>query len=145
MTDVHDKFTRSYNMSRIKGSDTKPELTVRRFLYAKGLRYRLNVKKLPGTPDLVFARYKAVVFVHGCFWHAHKGCRYFKLPVTRRDWWKEKLEGTKKRDQEAIEELQRLGWRVAVIWECQLKGKQKGEHLTRLYQWVKNQKNEKFL
>jgi len=85
--DVHDKHTRAFNMSRIKGKDTKPEILVRRFLHAHGYRYRLHVKDLPGKPDIVLAKYKTVVFVHGCFWHGHKGCKYFTIPKTRTEWW----------------------------------------------------------
>ncbi len=83
MADVHEPETRSYNMSRIKGKDTKPEMLVRKFLHANGFRYRLHVKKLPGKPDLVLPKYNSVIFVHGCFWHVHEGCRYFKIPETK--------------------------------------------------------------
>jgi DNA mismatch endonuclease, patch repair protein len=89
MADVHDKETRSYNMSRIKGKDTKPEMLVRKFLHAKGFRYRLHVKNLPGKPDIVLPKYKTVIFVHGCFWHKHEGCKYFVVPKTRTDFFDE--------------------------------------------------------
>ena len=121
MTDVHNKATRSYNMSRIRGKDTKPEMVVRRFLFANGFRYRLHDPKLPGKPDIVLPKYKAVIFVNGCFWHGHKGCSYFVLPKTRTEWWLQKIKGTMARDKAAEVALNVLGWKVIVIWECQLK------------------------
>jgi len=124
MADVHDKATRSYNMSRIKGKDTQPEMLVRRFLFANGFRYRLNVKSLPGKPDIVLPKYKTVIFINGCFWHGHKGCRYFVLPKTRTEWWLQKIKDTQKRDKEAEMALQVSGWKVITIWECELKNKQ---------------------
>ena len=98
MADVHDKATRSYNMSRIRNKDTKPEILVRKFLFANGFRYRLNDTKLPGKPDIVLPKYKTVIFVNGCFWHGHENCKYFKLPATQTEWWKEKIEGNIKND-----------------------------------------------
>jgi DNA mismatch endonuclease (patch repair protein) len=121
MTDVHDKVTRSYNMSRIKGKNTKPEMLVRKFLFANGYRYRLNVKTLPGKPDIVLPKYKTVIFINGCFWHGHEGCRYFVIPKTRTEWWIEKITGTQKRDRESENQLNELGWKVIIVWECQLK------------------------
>lgn len=121
MADVHDKQTRSYNMSQIKGKNTKPELLVRKFLFASGFRYRLNIKDLPGKPDLVLPKYKTVIFINGCFWHGHQGCRYFVRPQTRTDWWLEKITVTRFRDQCNIVHLKALGWNVIIIWECQLK------------------------
>ena len=96
MADVHDKATRSYNMSRIRATDTKPEMIVRKYLHAKGFRYRLHKSNLPGKPDLVLPKYHTVIFVNGCFWHGHKGCKYFVLPKTETEWWKQKIEETKK-------------------------------------------------
>jgi len=125
MADVHDKKTRSYNMSRIKGKNTKPEMLVRKFLFAQGFRYRLNVKHLPGKPDIVLPKYKTVIFVNGCFWHGHKGCKYFVVPKTKTDWWLNKIKDTQKRDREAEIELNVLGWRVITIWECQLSSDKK--------------------
>lgn len=121
MTDVHDKHTRSYNMSMIKGKDTKPEMLVRKFLHGKGLRYSLYNKNLPGKPDLCFKKYKTVVFVNGCFWHGHDGCKYFKLPKTRTEWWLNKINVTKARDQLNLNSLLNLGWKVITVWECELK------------------------
>ena len=123
MADVHDKATRSYNMSRIRNKDTKPEILVRKFLFANGFRYRLNYKKLPGKPDIVLAKYKTVIFVNGCFWHGHENCKYFKLPATRTEWWKEKIEGNIKNDRIKHELLIEAGYKVMVIWECEVKNK----------------------
>lgn len=123
MSDVHDKATRSYNMSRIKSKNTKPEILVRLFLFANGFRYRLNDKKLPGKPDIVLLKYKTAIFVNGCFWHGHENCKYFKLPVTRRDWWKEKIEKNKENDLKKLTLLKEAGFKVIVIWECEIKNK----------------------
>ncbi len=121
MSDVHDKETRSHNMSRISGKDTKPEMLVRKFLHANGFRYSLHRKDLPGKPDIVLPKYKTLIFVHGCFWHAHEGCKYFKIPKTRTQWWKEKLLANRERDQKHIQQLKEMDWTVIVIWECELK------------------------
>jgi DNA mismatch endonuclease (patch repair protein) len=118
-------LTRSENMSRIKGKDTKPEMAVRRALWAAGLHYRLHDKRLPGRPDLVFRGRRTVVFVHGCFWHCHEGCKDFRIPKTRREWWTEKLGRNKARDSAVRAELESLGWRVIVIWECEVADPQK--------------------
>lgn len=123
MADVHEPKVRSYNMSQIKATDTKPEMIVRKFLHANGFRYRLHVKDLPGKPDIVLPKYNTIIFVHGCFWHAHEGCKYFKIPKTRTEWWKEKLLGNKKRGQQHVEKLKELGWHVIIVWECQIKKK----------------------
>jgi DNA mismatch endonuclease (patch repair protein) len=124
MTDVQDINTRSFNMSRIKGKNTKPEMLVRRFLFANGFRYRLNVKTLPGKPDIVLPKYKTVIFINGCFWHGHKGCKYFVVPKTRTEWWLNKIKDTQKRDREAEIQLNVLGWKVITLWECGLKPNQ---------------------
>lgn len=113
-------------MSGIRGSDTQPELAVRKVLHARGFRYRLHGKSLPGKPDLVFPKYNAVIFVHGCFWHMHQ-CHLFKWPSTRTEFWKEKISANHERDQKTIQALRQDGWRVLVIWECVLKGKFKME------------------
>ena len=104
-------------MSSVRAKDTKLELEIRRRLFAMGFRYRLHVKSLPGTPDMVFAKYQSVVFVHGCFWHYH-GCHLSSIPETRRAWWKKKLEDNARRDSQAVSELRRIGWHVLIIWEC---------------------------
>jgi DNA mismatch endonuclease (patch repair protein) len=122
LADVHDKATRSRNMAAIKAKDTKPELIVRRGLHARGLRFRLHRRDLPGRPDIVFPSRRIVLFVHGCFWHAHEGCHYFKVPETDHDRWREKLEGNRARDERDQATLKALGWRVLVVWECELRG-----------------------
>lgn len=119
--DVHDKKTRSYNMSRIKGKNTKPEEIVRKYLFSKGFRYRKNDKRLPGTPDIVLPKYKTVIFVNGCFWHGHKDCRYFVVPKTNTDFWLNKINTNIERDKRKQEALKELGWNVVVVWECELK------------------------
>lgn len=121
MADVHSKEIRSYNMSRIKGKNTKPEILVRKYLYSNGFRYRLNVKKLPGTPDIVLKKYKTVIFINGCFWHGHNGCKYFVIPKTKTEWRTNKIRKTQERDLEHQIKLKMMGWNVVVIWECQLK------------------------
>ncbi|MBP7340263.1 very short patch repair endonuclease [Niveispirillum sp.] len=120
--DVLTPDQRRYNMSRIRGKDTKPEMLLRRGLHAKGLRFRLYVRDLPGRPDLVFPRYRAVVLVHGCFWHGHD-CPLFKLPATRQEFWAVKIAGNRARDQHTMSALIALGWRVLTVWECSLKGR----------------------
>lgn len=110
-------------MSGIRGKGTAPEMTVRRFLHAKGLRYRLHVKDLPGKPDLVFPKYGVVLFVHGCFWHRHKGCRYSTTPASNPEFWLKKFDDNVRRDADSINKLKKAGWRVFVIWECQMNDK----------------------
>jgi DNA mismatch endonuclease, patch repair protein len=119
--DVHSKETRSYNMSRIHSKDTKPELLVRKFLHKNGFRYRLHVKDLPGKPDIVLPKYKTVIFVHGCFWHGHEGCKYFTIPKTRTEWWLHKIQTNSANDYKAENSLLSEGWRVLKVWECDLK------------------------
>lgn len=132
MADVHSKETRSYNMSRIKGKNTKPEILVRKFLFSKGFRYRLNVKNLPGKPDIVLPKYKTVIFIHGCFWHGHEGCRYFVVPKTRTEWWLEKITSNIERDAKNYNELKQTGWIVYIIYECKLKPVLKEDTLNNL-------------
>jgi len=120
MADVHTPEQRQRNMSRIRGRDTKPEMMVRRGLHARGLRYRLQDRSLPGRPDLVFPKYRAVIFVHGCFWHGHN-CPMFHLPATRPDFWQAKISGNQVRDAKAHQGLLAAGWRVLTVWECCLK------------------------
>lgn len=127
--DVHDSVTRSYNMSRIRSKNTKPEILVRKYLFKIGLRYRLHDKKLPGKPDIVFSRYKTVIMVNGCFWHGHEGCKYFVLPKTRSEWWLNKINTTKERDFQNKQELKSLGWKVIEIFECELKADKRNSTL----------------
>ncbi|OYU12834.1 MAG: very short patch repair endonuclease [Comamonadaceae bacterium PBBC1] len=121
MTDVVDKATRSRMMSGIRSKDTKPELIVRKYLHAQGFRFRLNVNSLPGRPDLVLPRWRTVVFVHGCFWHRHAGCRFTYTPKSRTEFWQKKFEQNIQRDAAAVLALKKLGWHVIVLWECTLK------------------------
>lgn len=117
MTDIVDIETRSRMMAKIRSRNTSPEILIRKALHARGFRFRVHVKNLPGTPDLVMPKYKAVIFIHGCFWHGH-GCRYFKIPQTRTNFWIEKITKNQARDKQQLVELLSLGWRVLVIWEC---------------------------
>ena len=121
-----DRFTptqRSSLMRSIKGRDTKAELLVRRFLFKKGLRYRTNDRRLPGSPDIVLPKYKCVVFVNGCFWHGHEGCKFFVSPKTNSAFWAEKIEKNRSRDAKNISTLINDGWRVFVVWECELRNR----------------------
>lgn len=112
---------RSWNMSRIKSKDTKIEVLVRRYLFAKGFRFRKNDKRYPGKPDVVLPKYRVVIFVNGCFWHMHLGCKYGRLPKSNTDYWKPKLEKNSENDKQHIKRLQEMGWTVVVLWECELK------------------------
>ena len=130
--DIHDKKTRSYNMSRIKGKNTKPEELVRKYLFSQGFRYRKNDKRLPGSPDIVLPKYKTVIFVNGCFWHGHEGCKNFVWPKSNEEFWKNKIETNIARDKKKTQVLEELGWRVIVVWECELKNFCKEETLQKL-------------
>lgn len=121
MADVHTKEQRSLNMSRIKGRDTKPEVRLRSLLHRAGYRFRLHANKLPGRPDIVMPKHRAVIFVNGCFWHRHNGCRFTTTPATRPEFWQNKFEGTIERDARNRELLENAGWRVITVWECDLK------------------------
>jgi DNA mismatch endonuclease (patch repair protein) len=132
MADVHSKETRSYNMSRIRGKDTKPEMLVRRFLHKNGFRYRLHVKGLPGKPDIVLPKYKTVIFIHGCFWHGHEGCKYYVVPKTRTEWWLNKIGTNIANDTNAESLLKAAGWNIIKIWECELKKAFIDDKLTQL-------------
>ena len=132
MADVHTPEQRSYNMSRIRGKNTKPEELVRKYLFSQGFRYRKNDARLPGKPDIVLPKYKTVIFVNGCFWHAHKGCRYFVWPKNNADFWKKKIKSNVVRDIKNHQSLQNLGWKVVVVWECELKGKNRGNTLAQV-------------
>lgn len=121
MTDRISEEHRSWNMSRIKGKDTKIEVLVRKKLFAEGFRFRKNDKRYPGHPDVVLPKYKTVIFINGCFWHRHEGCKYATTPKTRTEFWKQKFERNKFNDMKHRNELQEAGWKVVTIWECQLK------------------------
>ncbi len=139
--DVHDKKTRSYNMSQIKGKNTKPEELVRKHLFSQGFRYRKNDKRLPGSPDIVLPKYKSVIFVNGCFWHGHEGCRYFVWPKSNTEFWKNKIETNIVRDKKKTGELEALGWKVIVIWECELKSSNRDVTLERTVNEIKGDRN----
>ena len=132
MSDVHDKQTRSYNMSQIKSKDTKPELLVRKFLFANGYRYKLHDKELPGKPDIVLPKLRTAVLVHGCFWHGHENCKYFVLPKTRTEWWLQKIDRNKQLDRENFLKLKKEGWKVFTIFECELKSIKREKTLSKI-------------
>lgn len=133
MADNHSKEVRSHNMSRIRSKNTKPEEIVRKYLFSKGLRYRKNDTRYPGCPDIVLPKYNTVIFINGCFWHMHEGCSKFVLPKSNIDYWYPKLERNKARDVLNIKQLGNQGWRVLIVWECELKKKVRQERLERLY------------
>ncbi len=134
MADVHTPAQRSHNMSRIRSINTKPEMLVRRFLHGKGFRYRLHDKKLPGKPDIVLPKYKMVIFVHGCFWHGHEGCRYYVVPKTRTEWWLNKINTNRANDIKARKALLKEGWKVLDVWECDLKKEKLKETLNGIFE-----------
>jgi len=121
MADHLSKKQRSWNMSRVSAKNTKPEITVRRLLHKKGYRFRLYVKSLPGSPDIVLKKHKTIIFVHGCFWHKHQNCKKSTIPKTRTEWWANKLNRNVERFEEVKNKLCLLGWNVVVIWECEIK------------------------
>ena len=130
-----DKLTREQRhrcMASIRGKDTKPEMLVRRWLHSRGFRYRINVKGLPGTPDIVLRKYRTAIFIHGCFWHGHEGCHYFVLPKSNTEFWTAKIERNRERDLERRSQLKQMGWHTIVIWECQLKPKTREATLAEL-------------
>ena len=129
---------RRRNMAAIKGKDTKPEMLVRRYLHAQGLRFRLHKQDLPGRPDITLPKYQTVIFVHGCFWHCHEGCKNFRLPLTRRSYWSAKLSENAKRDRISGALLAEQGWRVIEIWECELKGADSNIVLSKVVQTLKD-------
>lgn len=141
MVDIVSPEVRSRMMSGIRGKDTKPEMTIRKGLHCRGFRYRLHARELPGKPDLVFAKYHAVIFVHGCFWHRHK-CHLFKWPKTRPDFWRTKIDRNCEVDKQVTNQLIADGWRVLTIWECALKGIQRlpvEDVLTTTADWLRSE------
>lgn len=139
MTDIVRPETRSRMMSRIRGKDTQPEMTIRRALHAAGIRYRLHVGSLPGRPDLVLPKYSAVCLVHGCYWHRHAGCSYATTPATRPEFWKEKFRSNVERDRRQQRQLREMGWRIAVVWECTLKRNEADVVVGRLIRWLQGE------
>ena len=136
--DVHDKATRSYNMSQIKSKHTKPEEIVCKYLFSKGFRYRKNDKRYPGKPDIVLPKYRTIIFVNGCFWHRHEGCQYFVVPKTNTEFWVNKINRNVERDKENISKLEADGWNVITVWECELKPKIRELTLKNLFFKIKN-------
>lgn len=135
--DVHTPEQRSYNMSRIKGNNTKPEKVIRALLWHSGYHYRLHVKDLPGNPDLVFKGRKKVIFVNGCFWHKHN-CKYFKWPASNVQFWHDKIQRNVERDQQAYEALGKIGWDYFVVWECETKEANQEQLLLRLTSFLQS-------
>ena len=140
MVDKFSKETRSYVMSRIRGKDTKPEILVRKYLFSKGLRFRKNDRRYPGSPDVVLPKYNTVVFVHGCFWHLHEGCKHAIIPKSNVDYWKKKLYGNRERDERNLKELEAMGWNVITVWECELKKDKVEQNLENLYSEITSER-----
>lgn len=138
MADVHSAEVRSYNMSHIRSKNTKPEILLRKVLFANGFRFRLHDKSLPGKPDIVLKKYCTVIFVHGCFWHGHENCRYHVIPKTRTEWWTNKIQGNQANDIKKKTELGRMGWQVIEVFECELKKEKIDETITGLVTRLKD-------
>jgi DNA mismatch endonuclease (patch repair protein) len=138
MTDIVDRATRSLMMARIKSKNTKPELLIRSLLHKKGFRFRIHANKLPGRPDIIFPKFKAIIFINGCFWHGHKNCPLFRLPKTRVEFWENKIHRNQKNDEKNIKTLLNSNWRVAIVWECSIRGKNKDPAyvINKLTDWI---------
>lgn len=137
MADVMTPKQRSRCMAAVKGKDTKPEMIVRKYLFSRGMRFRVQVRKLPGNPDIVLPKYKTVIFVNGCFWHGHEDCKYFRLPKSNVEFWKEKIGRNIERDRESMQALLDLGWKIIRVWECELRNKANREDtLNKIYKSI---------
>lgn len=137
MADVMTPEQRSRCMAAIKGKDTKPEMIVRKYLFSRGMRFRVQVRKLPGNPDIVLPKYKTVILVNGCFWHGHEDCKYFRLPKSNVEFWKEKIGRNIERDRESMQALLDLGWKIIRVWECELRNKANREDtLNKIYKSI---------
>lgn len=132
MSDVHTPEQRHKNMTAIRAKNTKPEIIVRKFLWSHGYRYRLNHPRLPGKPDIVMRKYRTCIFINGCFWHGHEGCKYFVMPKSRTDFWQAKITRNQERDIEVKHQLAKMGWHSITIWECELKPNKKDATLESL-------------
>ena len=141
MADIHTKEVRSYNMSQIRSKNTKPELLVRKYLFANGFRYKIHCKDLPGKPDIVLPKYRTAIFVNGCFWHGHEGCKYFVVPKTRTEWWINKINANKIRDTLNLEKLKSEKWHIIILHECNLKKNILDETLEKVIKDLKNKFN----
>jgi DNA mismatch endonuclease, patch repair protein len=137
VTDIFSKEVRSFIMSQIKGRDTNPEILVRKYLFAKGFRFRIHDKRLPGKPDLLLPKYKTIVFINGCFWHQHKKCPYFKMPKTRINYWEEKLNRNSANDDKHKRLLLAMGYNILTVWECELAKDKREKTLAHLYRTIK--------
>ena len=137
MADVMTPEQRSRCMAAVKGKDTKPEMIVRKYLFSRGIRFRVQVRKLPGNPDIVLPKYKTVILVNGCFWHGHEDCKYFRLPKSNVEFWKEKIGRNIERDRESMQALLDLGWKIIRVWECELRNKANREDtLNKIYKSI---------
>ena len=134
--------SRRYNMSQIKNRNTKPEIQVRKFLFSHGFRYRINDKRYPGRPDLVLPKYKICIFINGCFWHVHEGCKYFVWPKNNKEFWHEKLMANVNRDRKNYQALSDLGWRVIVVWECELRKPYRDDTFEKLTGEIRQNQND---
>jgi DNA mismatch endonuclease, patch repair protein len=143
MTDFMTPKQRSQTMSKVRGYNTEPEKFIRSRLHTQGFRFRINNSSLPGKPDIVLKKYNAIIFIHGCFWHNHKGCKKSKLPDTRHEFWRKKITDTVRRDQRNISDLSKLGWRIATVWECRTQKKDVLDQTTKkLSKWLKGNKRQ---
>jgi len=140
--DKIDPSRRSLNMSHIRSTGTNPERIVRSALFKRGYRFRVNYKRIPGRPDITLPKYRAVIFVNGCFWHGHEDCINFHLPASRTEFWKKKIEGNIERDRKEYEELEAMGWRICIVWECRLRGRNEtvsiDKEIDRIENWLKS-------
>ena len=130
--DVHNSEQRHKNMAAVRSKDTKPEMVVRKYLWSRGFRYRVNNPRLPGHPDIVLRKYRTCIFVNGCFWHGHEGCKYFRMPKTNTEFWERKISRNRERDREEQKQLAGMGWHCITVWECELKGERREKTLESL-------------
>ena len=137
ITDILTKEERSALMAKVKGKNTKPEIYVRKYLFSKGFRYRVNDPRYPGRPDIILPKYRTAIFVHGCFWHGHESCKYARLPLTNREFWENKIRTNIERDKRNIELLKQEGWKVVVVWQCELRNRRlREERMKRLVEEI---------